>query len=541
MIKRRFSEEIADAIERKIKELGLKEGDRLPSHSLLAKELNVSIPSLREGLQQLSTLGVVRINQGVGTTVAKPSFSNYFRILKPILRTDPSTHEELIEIQRLLEEHIIRSLLGKRISSSSLNQLSEQIRMMLQQGNAEDCIAELQLFHRRLARLYGNKAMTEIINLVNHILFSDNRIRERIIRNSNSVVQVIGDLVTRIRERDSQGAEKDIGRYFGLLLQEPRRMAVLYDTFGTGSIGGSYHAIGRQLCRILRDFGDLEIDPEPTGGGIENVELTDEGIAILGLTQSDVAYNAYHGIGFFSEKYTEIRALCGAPNLDLWIIAKSSSGFDDLAHLRGKRIAMGALGGESSMIARAGLDVYGYREGDYRPFYRSFSNAIHGLDDGEIDVIFYLSHGPSSAILDLVERTRIRLLPVGTDRIEKILESHPYWNAALIPKDSLPLLERDIPSLGVSSLLITHREVPDDLVYKIVDTIMNHPEEMSSAGAQYKFELCKALRGVTIPLHEGAERYFREQGLLDAGGKPKGGDPRKGTVASVTATQNKKT
>jgi len=83
--KKRFSEEIAYAVQRKISDLSRQEGDKLPSHARLAKELNVSIPSLREGLQMLSTLGTLKINHGVGTIVAKPSVSNYLRIVERAL------------------------------------------------------------------------------------------------------------------------------------------------------------------------------------------------------------------------------------------------------------------------------------------------------------------------------------------------------------------------------------------------------------------------------------------------------------------------
>ena len=104
MIKRKnFADEIAEIVQRKILEMNLKEGDRLPSHEELARQLGVSKASLREGLQKLSTMGVIDLRQGLGTIVATPQIANYLKILSPRLITTGSTLSDLFEARKCIE------------------------------------------------------------------------------------------------------------------------------------------------------------------------------------------------------------------------------------------------------------------------------------------------------------------------------------------------------------------------------------------------------------------------------------------------------
>ncbi len=99
--KRGYAEEIAQAIQHKISRLGLEDGDRLPPHGTLAKELNVSVPSLREGLQRLVAFGLLKITHGSGTVVAKPKVSDYFQLLNSALLTSTTATPRAMGIRAM--------------------------------------------------------------------------------------------------------------------------------------------------------------------------------------------------------------------------------------------------------------------------------------------------------------------------------------------------------------------------------------------------------------------------------------------------------
>jgi len=516
--RKRFSDEIADAILKKIKDMGLGEGDRLPPHSRLAKELNVSIPSLREGLQTLSTLGIIKIQQGVGTIIVKPDSSAYLRVFKPLIDANPLAKEEIIHLLQIIEEKIMQILVKQDLGMKELNDLKDKLEQFLLEEDTEELVLLNKLFHKILIRYYGNNLIKDIVNLVVYILFSNADIKKNISVNKMVIVSELQNLINYIHEKKSKEAKNSLKNYLNLLGTDSRRVTVLYDTFGTGSIGGSFYAIGSEICQLLRKYSELQIDPEPTEGGIDNIRLTEEGRTILGLTQSDVAFIAYNGLGLFSEKNKDIRAICTAPALYLCIIVKSNSGISSLKQLKGKRIAMGCLGGDSSLISRNVLGVMGFVEGDYRPYYLSLSNAIHGLVSGELDAIFYLSGGYGTAISDLGHQVSIQHLSIPSDKINNLISTHTYWFSTEIVRDKYPYLKNDetkIMTLGVSSILITHKDVPERLVYKIVATLFSHVDEINEKiNGNELFSLESALKGISIPLHQGSIKYFKEKGLL---------------------------
>jgi len=400
--------------------------------------------------------------------------------------------------------YIARPTVPDRLEEAAANQ------------DVEGFIAEDLRFHRRFSRLAGNTVVTEILNIVNKLLLADPKVRTIFTINMETIIKQHRALREAVHKKDAHGAKKTVGEYLSFLERPQQMICLVYDTFCTGSIGGSFYSAGREICRILYEFGGISIESEPSGGGIENVRLTAEGKAVLGLTQSDVAFYAYRGEGPFYEPHEQIRAVCGAQSLDLWIVAREGSNITGIPDLRGKRIAMGAIGGESGMIAKAILQAYGIKDGDYRPFYLSISNAVQGMRSSEIDLIFYLSNGPGSALAELSEEASVNILGIDPVSIQPVLDAHPYWQLSSIKQRIWPGLTEDVLTLRTSTLLITHRDVPDQLIKKITAVIMEHAGEISfeySNGVKYGVE--SALQGVSIPLHPGAEEYFKERGLLD--------------------------
>ena len=224
--KKRFSEEIAQAVKHKITELGLQEGERLPSHANLARELNVSIPSLREGLQLLTTLGVLKISHGVGTIVAQPKVSDYFRILNSVLRSKPYIREECLEVRRLLEPFIASRVAGK---GGSYPRLKESLGIMTAAAGDDDFdtfMDEDLRFHRRLDRLAGNSVITEILNIVGRLLFSEPEIQENIKRNMRTIIRHHQDLVDALEQQDTKKAEKTMIEHLSLI-DQPARMSII--------------------------------------------------------------------------------------------------------------------------------------------------------------------------------------------------------------------------------------------------------------------------------------------------------------------------
>ena len=517
--KKRYSEEIADAIQKKILELELQEGDRLPTHATLARELNVSIPTLREGLQTLTTLGVVKILHGVGTIVVKPKISHYFKLLEPIIRSDIQSNtqakEELLEFRLLIEQHSCSKFISQKKKTAKLTDIVTQMEEAAEKNDLEMFLKQERRYHRLIARLSGNRIISEILYIINQILYTNTEIRSFFQKSMSSILSYHRELIKQIGAGNKKNANSVLKDYL-YNLGTPSSMAIILDTFSTGSIGGSFYSVGRLLCQILRTHGQIKIENEPTGGGLENVKITSEGGAILGLTQSDAAYHAYHGKYPFSGTHKELRAICGAHKIDLWIVVPSSSTIKNVNDLKGKRIAMGAMGGETRYVAEALLKSFNLFAGDYRPYYLSISNAVHLLTQKEIDAIFYLSWGLGPALSELSEAIDIQLLSIDSKRIDKIIEKNSYWQHSIIESKTHPLITEDVHTIGLSCVLITHRDAPVEIIKNITRVIMEHSTEMNIDSSHYNlYGPAEALNGISIPLHTGALQYYQNKGIIN--------------------------
>lgn len=529
-IKRRnVSDEIAEVLQRKILEMNLQEGDKLPSHEELAQQLGVSKASLREGLQKLSAMGVVEIKHGLGTIVALPQISHYLKILSPRLITTGSTLSDLFEARKCIEAATVTQAItkGDEGDVNDLQDLIFQMERALHKGNTESFLRKDIEFHNRIAKAGMNGVLLEILNVINELLYFQENLSHRIPGAIERAYDFHKEILRAIKERDLEKARSLMEEHIDDVRSQRVTDLIIYcDTLGTGSIGGTFFSVGRALSKVINRYSWIKSKTEPTGGGVENVILAGEKRIVLGMTQSDVALHAFNGTREFSRRYDNIRAVCGAHHLDMQVFALKKSRFSSIGDLKGKKVALGAPGGASMWVSHVILDRYRFTEGDFKPQYLSFSNAIDALKDDKIDAVFYLSGGPSTALVELSEHVEISFLPIEREILGEIIASHPYWTFSEIAAETYPNLKINIPTIGVPCILVTHKDVSEDAIYSVVKSILEHTDEIAEdhpAGKEYSPE--NALRGITIPIHQGARKYFLEQKILGNGEymEPKGG------------------
>lgn len=485
----------------------------LPSHAKLAKTLNISVPSLREGLQTLATLGVLRIAHGKGTIVHTPNLSDLRRLFPPIIRSAPHSRQEVLEMLRIL---VPEALAGIDPGSTAMADMETCARAMASTeppGAPANPRAVILRFYSLLGGGGGNRLFAQILEAVASLRFASSiAVPGREEREAQARIHLTA--LEALRRGRREEAAQVLLDFLSSICEGNRSISVVFDTFGSGSIGGSFYGLARDLCRILLQQGGIAIEPEPTGGGIQNVTLAEEGRIILGLTQSDVARAAYEGHGLFPRRHLGIRAICGVQTLMLWILVRGDSGRRSVGDLRGARIALGAMGGDSGIVAEAVLRAYGLREGDYRPLFLSLSNAVHGLRGGEVDALFFLASTPQTAISELAADLPVEVLPVEAARGADVVASHDSWLLAEIPPGALTGQDRAVTTLAVPSILITHADVGADIVKRITQVIMEQGPEGEGAPETLPITLATALQGVSIPLHPGAEEYYGERGIV---------------------------
>jgi hypothetical protein len=275
---------------------------------------------------------------------------------------------------------------------------------------------------------------------------------------------------------------------------------------------------------------------QATQGSVENLRMIAARQIESGIAQSDIVSWAYAGTGIFAADgpLRNLRAIASLFPESLQLVVRDDSAIRTLADLRGKRISLGQPASGTVADARVVLAAAGLAEKDMTAEYLRPGAAAANVKDGTLDGFFIIGGVPVPAVRDLAAETPVRLIPVEDDVLAKIRESSNSYRRSVIPSGTYPGISVDTPSIGFDALWIVSAEAADDLIYAITKALWNDAtqrllEARDPLGKQVRLE--DALDGLSIPLHPGAKRFYREAGLpVDQNGvlgkreNPGGGD-----------------
>jgi len=303
----------------------------------------------------------------------------------------------------------------------------------------------------------------------------------------------------------------------GSLTLTTQSKAAEFINIAGGASGGAYIVIAQGMAKILeKHVSDVKATGQVTGGGFVNNRLIGTKKAEFGLTTPENAHFAINGGGRFKEGETyKIMAVMGGHESIEHFTTRPDSKINSLKDFKGQRISMGQPGSATETIGTNVLKVFGINsKTDLKPEYLTQTEAIAALRDGTVDATVQLSGVPGGALLDLASSGQGRFIPIEPDMMDKIIKEFPYYNASKIPAGTYPNVKEDIPAVGAGTIIITHADVPEELVYKFTKAVMENAGELASvhpAGKQYGPS--SALRGISIPVHPGAMRYYKEVGI----------------------------
>lgn len=298
----------------------------------------------------------------------------------------------------------------------------------------------------------------------------------------------------------------------------PSMAAKRFLSIATASLGGSYYPIGAGIADIInKHIPDVECKVEVTGGGLENPKLVGTGEADLGFSNHN-AYFAYMGEEPYDRKYEDVRLLfAGVAPGAYQIVVAADSGIVSIRDLKGKRIALGPQGGGAVNQFPEMLEIYGLTMADLKPSFMSYEEGILALSDGRLDAALISAPVPSPAIVELAasKRFEFNLLTWEDSVRDAFLEKYRYYTAVNIPEEVYGL-PNVIQTVGTVNLVMVNAKLDEDLVYEITKAIFENLDmlhESHPSAVSITPESAVSLR--SIPFHPGAERYYREKGLIE--------------------------
>jgi TRAP transporter TAXI family solute receptor len=285
----------------------------------------------------------------------------------------------------------------------------------------------------------------------------------------------------------------------------------------TGGQSGVYYPVGVALSQIYaKDIPNVRSTAQVTRASAENLNLLQSGRGEVAFTLADALSDAWRGNeeAGFKQKLDRLRGISGLYNNYIQIVANADSGIRTLADLKGKRVSVGAARSGTELNAREILKAAGLSYSDLgKVEYLPFGESVELMKNRQLDATLQSAGLGVASIRDLATAIKIVVIPVPPEVVAKV--GDPAYQPAVIPANTYTGQTTDIPTAAIPNFLVTHSGVPEDLVYRMTKAMYDNLDTLYAAhNAARAIKRDNALKGMPVPLHPGAERYYREVGLI---------------------------
>lgn len=288
---------------------------------------------------------------------------------------------------------------------------------------------------------------------------------------------------------------------------------------GTGGTAGTYYPVGGMIANAVSQPGKIAASAQASNGSVANVTGVAGGALESGFSQADVATWAYKGTGLYDGKpnVPGLRLIANLYPESVHVVVKKGSGIKSVADLRGKRVALDEPGSGTLVNARAILAAYGLKESDIKPEYIKPNQAGDKMKDGALDAFFFTGGAPAGAIAELASAgTGIDLLPIDGKEADALRASSPFFAPDTIAAETYKGVGA-VKTLAVGAQWVTSDKVDANLVYEVTKALFSEATQKQLAAGHAKGKFItreNAVQGAGIPFHAGAEKFYKEVGLL---------------------------
>lgn len=290
--------------------------------------------------------------------------------------------------------------------------------------------------------------------------------------------------------------------------------AKTYLSIATGGTSGTYYPIGGAIASAVTKGSDIQATAESGNASVANINLVAKGDIEVAFVQNDIAYWAYAGEQMFKNKLTNVRAIAALYPEHVQLILASSANVKKLEDLKGKRVGVGAPGSGTEGDAKAIFQIAGMSYADMKVDYLDFGATTSRFKDNQIDAGFVVAGYPTASVMDLALTKDITLMDFDKAFLAKLSKAHPYFVPSVIPANTYGGIAKDVNTPAVMAILVTHDKMPEDVIYKFTKAMFDNIGDIHMSHAKGKeINLKTALDGLTVPLHPGAAKFYKEKGM----------------------------
>lgn len=294
-------------------------------------------------------------------------------------------------------------------------------------------------------------------------------------------------------------------------------MAATEINLGSGGTAGTYYVVAAAMAATINNNSDtIEVVVQPTKGSVENINLCDAGDIQMGMSNSDGVYWASSGTGSY-EAYGP-QNIAGLMSLYMsagQMSTLASSGIETYGDLKGKKVCLGPPSTTIVEMSKDILRAYGIDpENDITPFYLSFDEGLAKLTDGEIDATFFVGGIPTAAMINASSSGNVRMVDVDKEIIDQLCEQRSYYVPHVIPAGTYKGTEKDINTMLIYTEIFVNKDLSEEAAYEFVKIALENRDDYVESHTVCQEINAETACKTSAPLHPGAEKYYREIGVI---------------------------
>ncbi len=304
---------------------------------------------------------------------------------------------------------------------------------------------------------------------------------------------------------------------------------------GTGSAGGTYFPIGGLIANAISnppgsrpcDQGGncgvpgLVAIAQSTNASAHNVTAINAGQMEAGLTGAATLYFAYHGKAKFEgKKKPKLRVIANLFPEDLHLVLPKGKKLGSLKDLEGKRVGIAQAGSGTQIAVELMLAEQGITRDNIDEAELNNSQSAERIADGQLDAYFYAAGTPVAAMIQLDNTKGMELYSFSDAEVKASNKAVPYYVPSTIEAGTYEGVQYDVSTLAVNGILATSIDQDEELIYQITKALWNKTtrkllDSGHAKGKVIRLETAlKGIDGLNVPLHPGAEKFYKEAGLL---------------------------
>jgi len=293
--------------------------------------------------------------------------------------------------------------------------------------------------------------------------------------------------------------------------------AVTFVNIGTGSTGGSYYPLGATMAKIWNDnLEGIKASAQSTGGTVNNIELMGSGEADAAFMDG-LYYYAYLGKGKYDgNPQGYIRAMVPLYPEPTQLMVAKGSGIKTLADFKGKRVSIGAVASGTEVTARQILKAAGIDpDKDIKAENLGVGDTAKAFSDKRIDAAVMVGSLGMAGVVEVTTLGLVNFIDVPQDVMDKVIEETPYWVPFDIPANYYKGQTEPVKTYASWNIIAIHEGTDPELVYNMTKQLFENKEDLLAVRAKMETMTQENIKYILVPLHEGAEKYYKEMGLCN--------------------------